>query len=500
MKLGLRLLLGFFLITGIAAFFVLRVFVAEIRPSVREVMEDMLVDTANILAELAVDDLAVLPAQGTLEGSRFARRVNDYAERPIDARIWGLSKRSLDFRIYVTDAAGRVVFDTGFRSDGKTLGAMGQDYSRWLDVSRTLKGQYGARVTRDITMMNGTSVMYVAAPIRQGARTIGVLTVAKPMSTVQKFIDRAEREILINGLWLLGLSLLVGVLVTGWIVWSVRRLRHFAQQVQIGQRDQVLPPSLPGELGELAHAMQAMRERLEGHEHVEQLVRAMTHELKSPLAAIGGAAELLHDDLPAQDREAFARQIQEQSARMHALIERLLELSKLEHRRSLDHQSALILPDVLMPTVEQARQRAAQRQIRLTWTPADPVTLIGEAELLQMALGNVLDNAVDFAPDGSEIVLGLHAADGEVALSVRDHGPGVPEFALHRLGERFYSTARPARPGGPPRKGSGLGMAIVSQIMSLHGGRLSWANAHPGLRVTLHFTQTSQTSSRPHVR
>ena len=96
MKLGLRLLLAFFAITGLTAFFVLRVFLAEVKPSVREVMEDIMVDTANLLAELAADDLAALPAGSTLEGTRFAQRVHDYATRPIDARIWGLHKQTLE--------------------------------------------------------------------------------------------------------------------------------------------------------------------------------------------------------------------------------------------------------------------------------------------------------------------------------------------------------------------------------------------------------------------
>lgn len=290
MKLGLRLLLGFFLITGIAGFFVMRVFVQQVQPSVREVMEDMLVDTANILAELAQDDLAAMPEQGDLQDSRFGRRVMDYAARPVDVRIWGLSKRTLDYRVYVTDTRGRVVFDTGLPGGGN---AVGQDYSRWRDVARTLSGEYGARSSRVVQQDEATSVMYVAAPVRQDGRVLGVLTVAKPVSSVQKFVDRAQREILVKGLWLLGLSLTVGVLVTGWIVWSVRRLRHYAQRVQWGQRE--TPPALSGELGELARAMAAMRDRLDGHEHVEQLVRALTHELKSPLTAIGGAAELLQD-------------------------------------------------------------------------------------------------------------------------------------------------------------------------------------------------------------
>jgi two-component system sensor histidine kinase CreC len=135
MRLGLRLLFGFLLITGLAGFFVLRVFLAEVKPSVREVMEDLMVDTANLLA---------MPPGGTLEGSAFARQVRDYAARPVDAQIWGLHKRSLDFRIYVTDASGRVVFDSGEKP------AVGQDYSRWRDVARTLRGEYGARATREL--------------------------------------------------------------------------------------------------------------------------------------------------------------------------------------------------------------------------------------------------------------------------------------------------------------------------------------------------------------
>lgn len=486
MKLGLRLLLGFFLITGIAAFFVLRVFSAEIRPSVARVVEDMLVDTANILAELVEDDLAAMPAGGTLESSPFAQRVRDYAERPVDARIWGMSKQSLDYRVYVTDVQGRVVLDTGARQGGV---ALGQDYSRWRDVALTLKGQYGARATRQVEVEGQPSVLYVAAPIRQGARLIGVLTVAKPMSTVQKFISRAEREILVKGLWLLGLSLSVGVLVTAWIVWSVRRLRHFAQHVELGQRGGAREhaPALSGELGDLARAMEAMRDRLEDHEHVEHMVRALTHELKSPLAAIGGAAELLHDELPAPDRHAFATQVQEQAARMQRLVERLLELSKLEHRRGLAHPARVDLAACADTALAQARARAEQRGLALQWQQRDEVAVMGDPELMHLAMSNVLDNAIDFSSAGARIDVSVRREGAQALLTVRDHGPGVPDYALARLGERFYSTSRPAVAGEVPRKGSGLGLAIVRQVMQLHGGEVHWTPADPGLSVTLRW-------------
>jgi two-component system sensor histidine kinase CreC len=479
-KLGLRLLLGFFLISGLAAFFVLRVFVLEVRPSVREVMEDMLVDTANILAELAHDELQHMPAGGTLDGSRFAASVRDYASRPVDAKIWDLDKRSLDYRVYVTDVAGRVVFDSG-RRDGAS--AVGEDYSRWRDVARTLTGRYGARATREVQTDERTSVMYVAAPVKDGDRVIGVLTVAKPISTVQPFVDRAERKILVQGAWLLGLSLLIGVLVTGWIVWSVRRLRTYAQQVQFGER--LAPPALSGELGELAKAMQAMRERLDGREHLEQTVRALTHELKSPMTAIAGAAELLHDELPAADRQGFAREIQDQVGRQRALVDRLLELSKLEHRSSLEHAAAIDLGACVDAAIAQAEPRARQRRITLRWTQRDAGPVFGEAELLQLAIANLVENALDFAPPDSGIEFDLRRDAQQVRLVVRDHGCGVEDYALARLGERFFSTPRPAEPGKLPRKGSGLGLAIVREIVALHGGALRFSNAAPGLRVEI---------------
>jgi two-component system, OmpR family, sensor histidine kinase CreC len=233
----------------------------------------------------------------------------------------------------------------------------------------------------------------VAAPVKAGDKVLGVLTVAKPMSTVQPFVKRAEQAILIRGAWLLGLSALVGVIVTAWVVWSVRQLRQYALSVELGER---LPaPQLHGELGELAKAMEGMQERLAGREHIENLVRALTHELKSPLTAIAGAAELLHDELPAKDRQAFSRQIQDQGVRLRVLVERLLELSKLEQRRSLDHRVELDLAACMRAAIAQAQARASQRGVRIQAPDLPNLNALGEADLLQLALSNLLDNAVD---------------------------------------------------------------------------------------------------------
>ncbi len=475
MRLGLRLLFGFFVIAGLAAVVILRVVLAEVKPSVREVMEDLLVDSANLLAEQAAPDLRAMPAGGTLAGTRFAAAVQDYLARPVDAQIWGLHKRTLDLRVYVTDAAGRVVFDSG------AAAAPGADYSRWRDVLLTLRGEYGARSTREAPGDDGSTVMVVSAPVHAapGGPVIGVLAVAKPLATVQQFIDRAERKITLAAAWLLAASLAVGLAVTWWTVHSVRRLQRYALQAAAGPPQPV--PALPGELGELAQAMGTMRERLDGRAQVEQGMRALTHELKSPLTAIAGAGELLADALPAPDRERFALQIGQQVQRLRELVDRLLELSKLESLQSPAQVRPVALADLVRAQLATLAAPLAQRQLGVQWLAEQPVTVMGDAEQLALALSNLLANALAFAPAGSTLAIGVRREGAEAVFELRDHGAGVPGWAMPRLGERFFSTPRP----GDERKGSGLGLAIVRQVVALHGGRVEFADAAPGLRVRL---------------
>jgi two-component system sensor histidine kinase CreC len=468
MRLGLRVFFGFFLIAGLSAVLLLKVFLAEVKPSVREVMEDLMVDTAHLLAEVAADELAAGPprADGPL-----ATQLQRYTRREVDALIWGLRKQTLDLRVYITDAHGRVVLDSG------TPTAVGQDYSQWNDVARTLRGDYGARAGP--YGRHDSTVMVVAAPVLKDGRTLGVVSVAKPVASVQRFIDRAERRVFWAGAALLVTSLVVGVAVTLWLVATVRRLRRYAQQVQAGQN--LAPPEVPGELGDLAHAMDDMRRRLEGREQLEHDVRALTHELKSPLAALRASGELLQDELPAADRQRFAAQVLDQTARLQTLVERVLALSQLEAQVGLGERQHLALAAWADAQIERQAARLAQRTLRVVWTARDDARVPADAALLELAVGNLLVNAIDFAPAGSALELAVSSTPTSVRLSLRDHGPGVPEAAFAQLGQRFFSTARP----GSLVKGSGLGLAIARRVAELHGGRLAFEAAAPGLRVTL---------------
>lgn len=480
MRLGLRLFFAFFLINGLAAFFVLRVFMVEIKPSVRKVTEDTLVEAAYALAALAGTDMA----SGALQrgsDSRFAQQLAGYTQKPVQAWIWDTRKSRLDMRITVTDRQGMVLFD----STGKDLGA---DYSRWRDVYRTLRGEYGARTTRDVPEDEASSVMYVSAPILVDGQIAGVLTVSKPSRSVQRIVDSAERKIARGGLLFVLLSAGVGCAVTWWFVLHVRRLRSYAQQVQGPTLNEaastaatapVAVPQMPGELGELAQAMDNMRKRLEGRDYIEGYVRALTHELKSPVAAIRGAGELLQEYLPAQDRELFAQQVLDQCERLQNLVDQLLQLSRLEQRQQL-HAARCSLQQCARQAMDQIASTAQQRGIGLELEGPDS-TGPWEQGLVVLAISNLLQNAMDFAPPQSAI----HVLLGPQTITVADQGPGVADSLLPRLGERFFTTPRP----DGRRSGTGLGLSIVLRIMHLHGGSMHVSNTRPGLSVTLDFSR-----------
>lgn len=462
MRIGLQLLCGLVLIFALAAWFVLEIFVEEIKPGVRSATEDTLVDMAQMLAPLALDDLQ----EGKMADGRLANAFARLNQSPINALIDGHLKQQAEYRIYVTDAKGKVVYD----SDGVDLG---KDYSRWNDVYRTLRGQYGARSTRSDPDDPASSVMHVAAPLREGGSILGSLTVAKPNRTLMPMIERSEHQLLQAAAMLLLISLLIGALLAWWLNRAIGKLVHYADAVSHNQ-----PATLPGlhspELERLGRSLETMRRQLDGKAYIESYVHSLTHELKSPLAAIRGAGELLAEAPPPEVARRFIGNINLETARMQQLIERMLQLAKLESGQGLDRQATE--PARLGKRVLDARQIIAQRrQVTLVAELADASKQKWDPLLVEQALGNLLDNALDFSPAGSTVRLtGEMHADG-YRFQVRDQGPGIPDYALPRIFERFYSLPRPDK-----GKSSGLGLSFATEVARQHGGRLNLCNQPEG--------------------
>ncbi|MGF6398132.1 two-component system sensor histidine kinase CreC [Pseudomonas frederiksbergensis] len=471
MPLGIRIFLVYVLFIGLTGYFVLNTVMEEIRPGVRQSTEETLVDTANLMAEILRDDFKA----GTLSQNRWPELLKAYGERQPKANIWGMPKNQVNHRIYVTDAKGIVVLD----SSGI---AVGQDYSRWNDVYLTLRGEYGARSTRRNPDDSNSSVMHVGAPIRDNGQIIGVVTVAKPNSSLQPYVDRTERRLLAYGAGLIGLGLLFGALLSWWLSAALRRLTAYAQAVSEGRRIEV-PHYRGGELEQLATAVEQMRTQLEGKAYVERYVHTLTHELKSPLAAIRGAAELLQGEMPLAQQQRFVSNIDSESARMQQLIERLLNLAQVEQRQGLEERVAVPLAGLVDELLSAQAARIEGKQLRVELQIAADLNLLGEPFLLRQALGNLLENALDFTPDRGLLRFSAAKLGEQIEFKLFNQAEAIPDYALPRLSERFYSLPRP----DSGRKSTGLGLNFVEEVVKLHGGAMSIGNVDGGVQVSLHL-------------
>lgn len=460
MRLGLKLFLGYFLIVGIGVYFSLNILGSELKPAFRQSAEETLIDTANILAVLVSDDVL----NGSIADGRFQTRLAEYARRMPNARVWDIVKNTLDHRIYITDSQGIVIFD----STGRELG---QDFSRWNDVYLTLRGQYGARTTRLNPNDDRTSVMHVAAPIRDGERIIGALTVAKPSSSVQPYVDRAEAKLRRAAAILMTASLAVGLAFSWSLARSINRLAAYASAAAEGRRG-IAPKTGGPELQALAEAVETMRSKLDGRDYVERYVHTLTHEMKSPLAAIAGAAELLQGELPAPQRERFATLAASEAERLRQLVERLLALATVEQQRELHERRPIRLRGTVEDLLNSRTPAIARKDLRIEQRIPENATVFGEPFLIVQAIANLLDNALDFTPAQGVVTLDAESASGGWRLMVSNSGSAIPDYARERLFERFYSLPRP----DTGRKSTGLGLAFVREVAQLHGGAISVDN------------------------
>ncbi|MFV0548159.1 MAG: two-component system sensor histidine kinase CreC [Limnobaculum xujianqingii] len=463
MRIGFRLLLGFFMIVAVAGYFVMNIFVQEVKPGVRRATEGMMVDTANLLAQIAEQDIR----NRNLSKGHIAQAFFDINRTPIGAQIDHIVKNRMEYRVYITDSKGIVIFD----SSGE---ALGQDYSRWNDVYLTLRGKYGARSTRIDPEDESTSVMYVAAPIKSSdGKIIGSLTVSKPNQTMQPVIRRSERRMEIAGGILLGIALVIGAGFVWWINRSISRLVRYASEVADGNAP-TLPKMDSPELSSLARALESMRIKLEGKDYIEKYVHTLTHELKSPLAAIRGAAEILQEMPPKPVALRFISNIQQQNERLQLLVDRMLQQAQVESRIRQE-LAPVDLADVLHSVIAAKEAQITHRKIQLTSQIDAPVSVRGDKLLLEQAFSNLLDNALDFTPEGGEIAISGEFIDKHYRIIVADSGPGMPEYALDKVFDRFYSLPRPDK-----EKSTGLGLSFVREVASIHQGTIRLVNGEQG--------------------
>jgi two-component system OmpR family sensor kinase len=257
----------------------------------------------------------------------------------------------------------------------------------------------------------------------------------------------------------------------------LQKMGGVAADIAAGDLTRRVEPTTPNtEIGRLGLALNGMLSQIEAafdertasNDRLRRVIADASHELRTPLTSIRGYAEMLRRGAAEspKDSEAARRRIEEESIRMTGLVDDLLVLARLDQGRPLAKE-AVDLRAIATDAVADARVVAPQRQISLTAN--GPVIVNGDDTRLRQVLGNLVRNALVHTPPQTPIEVTVATADSVGRMSVADHGPGLVAADVERIFEPFY-RADPSR--SRDRGGAGLGLSIVSAVVTAHGGHV----------------------------
>jgi len=242
-------------------------------------------------------------------------------------------------------------------------------------------------------------------------------------------------------------------------------------RMRSGRKDQI---------GDLARSFDAMAERIQILLKAERrLLQDVAHELRSPLARLTLATDLLSEETT---RQRGLVQIRRDIDRLKVLIGDLLQVTRAEGDRLMLKFAPIDVPQLLDEVIGDCRLEADAQACRIKPDVAGDVSVSADAELLRRAIENILRNAIKYSPENGVIDLTLETQKSEIAIVVRDYGTGVPDEVLSKIIRPFFRVdeARDGLTGG-----AGLGLAIADRAIQLHNGKLLVRNASPGLRVSV---------------
>jgi two-component system OmpR family sensor kinase len=368
-------------------------------------------------------------------------------------------------------------------ASGKVVDEVVLDYGQDITASPALPRTMPIGRTFTVHGANGDSTRYRVLAEREpdGALTVAAVPLRDADATL-------ERLLLVEALVIAGVLAALGLVAWAVVRVGLRpldRIGHTAGAIAGGDLSRRVEPADPRtEVGRLGVSLNGMLDRLEeafaqrqaSEDRLRRFIADASHELRTPLTSIRGYAELFRIGAARGpgDVENAMRRIEDESARMGALVEDLLTLARLDEVAETPH-AAVDLSALAADTVADARVTAPERAIELRANGA--ATVLGDAHQLRQVLANLMRNALVHTPAATPIAVAVGADRGDVCVEVRDHGPGLPTDQPGELFERFWRSEGGRERG---RAGAGLGLAIVAGIVESHRGRVEAANAPGG--------------------
>ncbi|CAN5270976.1 hypothetical protein BH24ACT16_BH24ACT16_01270 [soil metagenome] len=338
----------------------------------------------------------------------------------------------------------------------------------------------------------------VGGPGGMGTMMDEMMGPAASQQMVERMVGPAEEAYLAsinNALWIAGLiaalaAVVVGLLLARRITRPLRDLNHAAWRVAHGDYEQRVPVRSDDELGELAASFNTMAGAVGRQEALRrQMAADIAHELRNPLAIVQADLEAMLDGVRPLSKDAVAS-VHEETQLLSRLIADLRDLSLAEAGQLPLKRCTTDFGKLARASVERLAPQARDKEVHLSIEVPEVPKRMPEANVdqdrISQVLGNLLENALRHTPRGGGVTVRIESDEPAetVRVTVSDTGPGIPEDHLPNVFERFY-RADPSRTrsGG----GSGIGLAVVRQLVEAHGGRV-WVESPPGEGASFGFT------------
>ncbi|MCC8987416.1 MAG: histidine kinase [Candidatus Contendobacter sp.] len=388
--------------------------------------------------------------------------------------------------IAVTDAQGAVVATTG-PSRGRSLAAFDE-------VRRALTGEPVSRLRQRIpdssppaidSISRGTLLrVFVAAPILQDQRIVAAVLLWRTPISLSQVLHGKRYHLLLAAALLLGTVALMAGFTSLTVVRPLQALVRQAQRATAGEKGVVAPLAHPvtQEMADLSQAVTTMARHLEQRaDYIRSFAAQVSHEFKTPLAAIRGAVELLRDHLDtmtAAERDRFLDHLDQDAARLDRLVRRLLDLARADVMPATPTARAEVAAVIERLA---ARYQAAEFKVIIS-EPAISASVAMTEDVLESILSNLLDNARQHGGDTATVTVACPAPRTGIAatliIEVSDNGPGISAANAARVFEPFFTTAR-------AQGGTGLGLAVVKSLVNAHRGAIELVDSAAGTRVRI---------------
>jgi two-component system sensor histidine kinase BaeS len=329
---------------------------------------------------------------------------------------------------------------------------------------------------------------------------VGSVTVTYPAGGLDRG-DRHLRAALLSAVgWSAALAvlgaLIVSVIVARGVVRPIKRLSEAVRALRLGgDSPRVGPQAGPGELGELGRAFDAMAASLEQEDRLRRaLVADVAHELRTPVAIMQGETEALADGMVAPSRDAL-NSLHEEAVRLGRMVEDLQTLAAAEAAGLELEPRPLDLGRLAADATDSLASRFWEGQIKVE-QDLPPTPILGDPRRLHQIVTNLLANAAKYTPPGGNVMVRASRDGQDAVLEVADTGPGIPPDERALVWERFYRGR-----SGRLADGSGIGLAVVKELVDAHGGQVSIGDvAGGGARFVVRLPQTHSAWSGPATR